>query len=267
MIAIDSLRVIDLYTGEDKTEGKRIVDIRQAAAYRYIKEREGRQPDFTFTDMDSITEVIENIDDKHCGYLLYLQCFIDYRGKLVKSDRAKTVMTKKDVQETVGLKRTAFSEFFKAMTENGIIYESDGAFYVNERYHFRGKTSNTRVIKSFTNKVREMYKGSSAKKLGFVYKLLPFIHLETNTICTNPYETDIDRIAQLSKSDIAELTGEDERNIYRKIRGMKLGDEYVFAEVVSGNTRYYKINPFIFYRKTGEPDATLREMFRKGFGR
>lgn len=266
-MSASNLRIIDVSTGEDMSEGKRIIDIRQAASYRASKEKAGRQRDFTFTDMDNIREVIENIDDKHCGYLLYLQCFINFEGKLVKDNRNKTPMTKADIQETVGLKRTAFGEFFNAMADAGIIYEIYGDYYIHDRYHFRGKTSNTRIIKAFTTKVKELYRGRNAKKLGFIYKLLPFIHLETNTICTNPYEPDVNKIEQLSKKDIAELTGEDEKTLYRKIRSMKLGDEYVFAEVTSGKARYYKVNPFIFYRKNGDPDATLREMFRKGFGR
>ncbi len=231
------------------------------------KAKEGRKHDFTFTDMENITRVIATIDEKHCGYLLYLQCFISYEGVLINADRSKTPMNKADIQRAVGLKRTAFGDFFRSMVAKGIIVEEDEVYYVNDAYHFKGNTSNVNTIKSFTAKVRELYTARNAKKLGFIYKLLPYIHFETNTVCANPFEKDVKEIRQLSKSEIADITGLTEKTVYSYLRNMKLGDEFVFAEIRSGNYRYYKINPFIFYRKRGRPDATLREMFQLGFGK
>ncbi|MEK4910577.1 helix-turn-helix domain-containing protein [Niallia sp. FSL M8-0099] len=239
---------------------------KQRQALGLIKSQEGRKHDFTFTDMTNIHEVIGKIDDKNCGYLLYLQCFISYDGVLVNANHEKTAMSKADIQAVVGLKKTAFSEFFRDMTTNGIIYANeDGSYSVNSAYHFKGTTDNPNVIKSFTTKVRELYTGRNANKLGFVYKLLPYVHFETNTICANPYEKEVADISQLTKQEIAQLTGVSEKTVYTYLRKMKLGDEYVFAEIRRGNERYYKLNPFIFYRKNGRPDATLREMFRLGF--
>lgn len=239
---------------------------RQRQADGYRKRQEGRKHDFTFTDMDNIAGIIGKIDDKHCGYLLYLQCFISFEGVLVNADNEKTAMTKADIQHVVGLKKTAFYAFLSSMLANDIIRENeDGKYSVNPAYHFKGTINNPNVIRSFTAKVRELYTGRNANKLGFIYKLLPYVHQETNTICANPYEKDVEHIAQLSKGEIAALTGVSEKTVYSYLRNMKLGDEFVFAEIRRGNERYYKLNPFIFYRKNGRPDATLREMFRLGF--
>jgi hypothetical protein len=239
---------------------------RQRRAEGYISKLEGRKHDFTFTDMRNIHEVIGKIDDKHCGYLLYLQCFISYEGVLVSADRDKAPLSKADIQAVVGLKKTAFNEFFRSMLDNGIIFENeDGKYSVNPAYHFKGRLDNPHVIRSFTEKVRELYTGRNANKLGFIYKLLPYVHLETNTICANPYEKNVEAIGPLAKSEIAALTGVSEKTVFSYLRSMKLGDEFVFAEIRRGNERYYKLNPFIFYRKQGRPDATLREIFRLGF--
>jgi hypothetical protein len=239
---------------------------KQRQAEGYARKLDGRKHDFTFTDMRTIHEVIGKIDDKHCGYLLYLQCFISYEGVLVSADHDRAPLSKADIQSLVGLKKTAFNDFFRSMQSNGIIFENqDGKYSVNPAYHFKGKLGNPNVIRSFTTKVRELYTGRNAKKLGFIYKLLPYVHFETNTICANPYEKSVEGIKQLSKSEIAALTGVSEKTVFSYLRSMKLGDEFVFAEIRRGNERYYKLNPFIFYRKQGRPDATLREMFRLGF--
>lgn len=253
---------VDIDTGEVSTEHY-VRSRKQDVAYRRIQESKGRSPQFTFTSMENIKEVISNIDSKHCGYLLYLQCFIDFKGRLVNDNNI--LMSKTDIQDLLGLGRTAFYHFFFSMLDNKIIYDIGNVFYINEKYHFKGKTGNNKVIKSFIYKVKRLYSKEKVNDLGFIYKVLPFIHLETNTICQNPYEVDVSKILYLSKTEIAELTGESEKTVYNRLRRMKLDKEYLFAEIRSGKERFYKINPFIFYRKEGKPDATLREIFLIGF--
>jgi hypothetical protein len=255
----------DPETGEALVYGRagthKVVNIAQAEAYKERKEQiaRGRQAEHTMTSMRHITEVIERVSDKHCGYLLYLQCFVNYDAIIENPD--KTAMTKDDIRRTLGVTRPTVNEFLDAMIANDIITEDDGKYRINPRYHFQGKTDNAYVIKSFVAKVKELYSEVSAKDLGFVYKLLPFVHYETNTVCANPFERDVENTIAMTKEDIAQITGVDVKTVYRKLRKLRFGDQYVFAEVVYGRSRYYKINPFVFYRKAGVPDATLREMF------
>lgn len=229
---------------------------------RQVAEK-GRDREFTFTHMDNISEVIERVSDKHCGYLLFLQCYVNYDAILENPN--KTAMSKSDIKRTLKLKDTAFKEFIGDMVKHEIIFvdktEDSERYRLNPRYHFQGKSDNRNVIKSFTTKVKELYTEVNAKDLGFIYKLLPFVHFETNTICVNPYEKDVEYTVPLNKADIATIAGMTEKSVYSKMRNLKLGNEYVFAEVIHGKYRFYKVNPFVFYRKNGKPDPTLREMF------
>lgn len=228
----------------------------------FKKNQEGRNTSFTFTNMDAIHEVIDVLDDADLGYLLYLQCFIDYDGKLVNADRGKTNMTRKDVQETLGIGRSVFSKLWCAVTTLEIIEKNEkGVFYMNSSYHFKGTMKDEKVIRSFTTKVKELYSRNTAKDLGFIYKLLPYVHYETNTICHNPFETDPKQIQKLTQSEIAEIVGMDTSNIRRKMNRLTLSKEYVFAEVTVGRSKHYMVNPFLFYRKNGKPDATLTTIF------
>jgi predicted transcriptional regulator len=239
----------------------RVVNLAQSEAFKERQQaiKSGRGVEFTITNMNNIDEVIERVSDKHCGYLLYLQCFVNYDTTLANPNR--TAMSKEDVRRTLGVSKPTVNAFLAEMIDNAIIFEDSGNYRLNPRYHFQGKTSNTAIVRTFVAKVKELYSEVSAKDLGFVYKLLQHIHLETNTICANPYERDVENTVPLTKEDIARITGVDEKTVYRKLRKLKFGDQYVFAEVMYGRARYYKINPFVFYRKPGVPDATLREMF------
>jgi CRP-like cAMP-binding protein len=227
----------------------------------FVERLNGRNSELTFTNREAVQEVIDQLEDTECGYLLYLQCFIGYDGKLVQRNHDKTPMTKTDIQDTLELGRTKFTEYFNRMLSLGIIYEADGYFYVNQRFHFRGTSDNQKVIRSFTTKVRQLYTKKNAKDLGFVYKLLPFVHYETNTLCHNPFEPDPRQIMKMSQQDIADVIGTDRVTVNRKMKRLTLGDEYLFAEVNVGKKNCYMLNPFVFYRKQGKPDATLQTIF------
>lgn len=236
--------------------------IRSNKQQKAFKDRtNGRNSEFTFTDMEAIQTLIAELEAKDCGYLLFLQCFINYDGMLINRNHEKTPMTRDDIQETLELGRKTFMPFFKRMIELDVIQEKGAHYYVNQKYHFRGTTDNQKVIRSFTARVRTLYTKKNAKDLGFVYKLLPYVHYETNTICHNPFEKDVKQINYMSQLEIAELTKEDESTIWRKMNRLVLGGEYLFAEIKVGKEKFYKINPFVFYRKNGKPDATLNEIF------
>lgn len=229
----------------------------------YMKKKlQGRKHEHTRTDMEAIKEVILKIDENYCGYLLYLMCLIDYTGTVV--DTQNKPMNKLTLTKTLGIKERAYQSFMTTMKRNDIIrIDENGAYVINSRYHFRGKAENLQTIKAFTTKVKSMYGDVKPKDLGFVYKLLPYVHFETNTICHNPYDR-TGKVHAMNVKEIANITGATEKTVYSKIRRLKFGDEYVFAQLEvkrGGKSVYYKINPFLFYRKNGRPDATLREVF------
>lgn len=240
---------------------------KQDKAWRAIIEARNdqlNQPDFTCSNMEGIKEVIRSLDEKYCGYLLVLQCYADYKDKgglLVKSSKSLKPMERKDIQKALGLKERAFIDFFKAMTENQIILKTKNGFKINEKYHWKGNAKVKHFIKSYTKNLKDLYKSVNAKDLGFVYKLLPYVHYETNLLCHNPNEKEISLIEPFNKADLAKVTGISAKTAYNKLKRLKLDNMYVFAEVRKGNNKIFKINPFIFYRKNGKPDNSLMADF------
>lgn len=56
----------------------------------------------------------------------------------------------------------------------------------------------------------------------------------------------------------ADVSGTDRVTVNRKMKRLTLGEEYLFAEVNVVKKNCYMINPFVFYRKQGKPDAILQ---------
>jgi hypothetical protein len=143
--------------------------------YHEFTKRTREQPAFTCSNMDGIKEIIRTLEEKLCGYLLYLQCFMDYGGLLIKGSIHKEPLNKNDIQ-VLDLGRTAFSYFFNTMIKHDIIHQEGEHFRVNAKFHWKGKSNVTNLIRSYTTTLKELSKTVNAKDLGFIYKLLPYVH-------------------------------------------------------------------------------------------
>jgi hypothetical protein len=227
------------------------------AAYKRLrlnKQRDNRH--FSFTHMENIREVISNVSAVHCGYLLILQCFMEFgTGKLT--------LTRKEMPKAVGTSESTFNRFWRVVRSRGIVTLTNGEWYINPRYHFRQQAKSDRVIKLFTTTILQLMEADKMKpaELGFLYKLLPYVHYETNMICSDPFVA-IQDIQFLNAAAIAELVGMEPKETRKTLD--KLRKAGVVAETIRRDDkrdRLFTLNPFVFYRKKGQPDDALRGLF------
>jgi hypothetical protein len=172
-------------------------------------------------------------------------------------------MSKADMIQALQLtkKRSVFYNFFRAANSNGIINEINGVFSVNQRFHFRGVSDNPYVIKSYTAKVKRVYREVKAADLGLIYRMLPLVHYDTNALCSNPYEINPKQINFLDREELAQAIGISAGEISRRLPKITFDGNYVIARVKVGGSDKYMFNPWVFYRKMTAPDKTLQAMF------
>lgn len=255
------LRVLDIATGEDLSQEYTLRHRNQDESFKRIK-RTGNGPDFTAANMRNLHEVYDVLTTAQCGYLMRLQCSVNYDGVLIKTDKA--TMTTADMMDVLGLKRkrSTFYNFLNACISNDIIRESDERYTVNQRYHFRGAFGDQVVIKSYTAKIKRVYREVKAADIGLIYRMLPFVHMDTNALCANPFEKEPRKISWFSRKELAEAIGVDAATLGRRLPNMKFDGEYVIARIRVGNEpERYTFNPSVFYRLSSEPDATLQALF------
>ncbi|CAM3951443.1 HTH domain-containing protein [Alkalicoccus chagannorensis] len=237
---------------------------KQDEAWRAIRKKRFNQPDFTCSNMKEIKEVIGSLDERYCGYLLLLQCYSDYKkrgGLLVISRKQLKPMKRIDMQNALGISKRAFGDFLKALIKKRIIIQTPNGFKVNDSYHWKGGSKADYFVKVYTKNLKALYKEIHAKDLGFIYKLLPYIHYENNLLCNDANEKEINLIQPLSKGDLATVTGCSTKTVYNKLKRLKFRGMYIFKEVNKGNQKTYMANPFIFYRKNGEANESLYSSF------
>lgn len=256
----------DPETGEALVYGRagthKVVNIAQAASYHERGRQKGRQADFTFTAIKSVGDVISVLTTAQCGYLTLLQCYVGYDGGLlVNAD--DTPMKTADMIDALQLnrKKRTFYDFLTACVTHGIILADSQGHRINPKYHFRGMTHNRAVIRSYTAKVKQLYREVRAVDLGLMYRMLAYVHYETNALCANPLERDPSKIRWFNGSELAEAIGIDSKELSKRLPRMKFGNEYVVARIKHGGTTSYMFNHKVFYRNSREPDATLVAMF------
>lgn len=226
--------------------------------------REGRSKVFTNASMRHLHEVYDVLTTPQCGYLTLLQCYIGWDdGIIVNPD--KSPMTPVDMQRVLqltGTKRSTFNDFLSACISNGIITKDGANYIVNERYHFKGAIDNQYVIKTYTAKVKRVYREVKANDIGLIYRMLPFVHMSTNALCADPFEKDPKNIRWFTQKELAKAIGVDARTLRRRLPLMKFDGEYVVARIKLGNEpERYTMNHNVFYRQDNEPDDTLTAMF------
>lgn len=264
---MSNVRPIDITTGEI-AEGYTLQSPEQRKAARLYYERQqaldsGRKHDFTNANMTHLHEVYSVLTTAQCGYLMLLQCYIDYDTAIIVNPD-KTPMTTANMRQALQLerKKSTFYDFLNACLVNGIISEQDDAYIMNERYHFKGAIKGVHAIKTYTAKVKRVYSEVKAADIGLIYRMLPLVHMSTNAICDNPFEKNPKNVRWLNRKELAEYLGVDASYLGRRLPQMKFDGEYVVARIkVGSEPERYTMNPSVFYRQDKAPDDTLLAMF------
>lgn len=260
------VKVLDQVTGEILAEDvlykpESNLSARQREGFIKQEEKISDRRLFTFVDMEKIQEVILNLSNVHLGYLLHLQCFIALETGFLHNKEGEVMTKKVDIHKALGISKDVNKRLCKELEDNGILENIDGKYRINPKYHFKGKVHNRKVVKLFTTTLKQLCKTIQPAELGFLYKLLPYVHYETNMICINPIEIDPTKIEYLNLKGISEITGIHEKKVSDLIKGLRKGK--IIRESIGEDKRhtFIKLNPYIFYRKSGQPDNTLKAEF------
>lgn len=226
---------------------------------------------FTLVNMESTKEVavMEQLNTKELGYFLVLQTYVDYENML-KMSHSNLPMTEKELGKALRVKQPrTYKKVLNKFIEIGLMFKKPvtlygkeyEAFFIAKKYCFRGSSKSDKVVKVFIGSLKELYKQEEIKPadIGFLYKLLPYMHYESNHLVKNPYERDYARAQALSQRDVVLITGLDEKNVKKHLR-MKLSGVHVFGTFKAGKNSIYKVNPSLFFRGI-EPTEELRADF------
>lgn len=227
------------------------------------------------------------ISDAMLSRIIYLMTYLPYdRDYLAIRESASVpyrVMKKEDVKKVIGLTKQWFEEFWNNLMQTGIIAEQeDGKLVVCDKFK-RGKMGkktkqDMSAMKIFDGAVKYMYEHTTTKShryLAYLYRLIPYINSTYNVFCSNPEETNRDKIKWLTAKEMCWILGLDDTHEKRVVNTLfklsfidKNGDSRsvikMLQDVKNGETRrFIAINPQFYqgYCITPTEATTLIQNF------
>lgn len=225
-------------TAEDKRRRKLYLEKNNSDGHRNLEYENSNEVRGKFTvvlckDFENLYR--SDITTPTLNKLIYLSTFIGsdnsicYDGGWADYKRTETPMTLEDIKKTMRISEPSWRSFWKECVDKGLILQDDGVYKLSiDMFRFcnNKKVDKKKVamIKMFRQAVRYMYENTdehSKRVLGYLYRLIPFINLKYNVLCTNPFEQDKTKIIPLKASDICEKFGISAKNQTRFIQQLK----------------------------------------------
>lgn len=155
-----------------------------------------------------------NLPPQTVTKLMMLCTYLWYDNTLRLSP--KTTMKKSDIQNILRLSKKATYAFWHEI-ENKYIIERDKKLYIADSKHiFRHKIQRNHKSefihyqKIYNKAIRNLYNNISIRKhrqIGYIFKLLPYINLEFNIFCKDPFVSEFKHIEALTIKDLCNLIG------------------------------------------------------------
>lgn len=207
--------------------------------------------------------VFADVQPQTATKLIMLCSYLNYNNQFMINQ--KQPMTKNDIQQVLGLSKSAAYQFIQEVSGKYIEIHNDQLFVPEISPIFRHSIPKsqhfTQYQKCYIDTVRKLYKNTEVRKhklLGYIFKLLPYINLEFNIFCQNPFETELKEIEPLSVSDFCNLVHYDVTQFSRLIKCLKSitfehngENEYIISYIDNGDdtpqSKRIFINPHIIY--------------------
>lgn len=152
-----------------------------------------------------------NLEPQYLIRFLKLCCYTDYKNKLVTGSTRGKKIKANELEKILNLSRNETSKTKTYLINQGLIkIDDDKTIEVNNAYVKRGQLKGNLidmdVVRVFNNGFNRLYDGAKArqhKKLVTFIKILPYLNINHNIICTNPMENiiKIEEMALLGELD------------------------------------------------------------------
>lgn len=269
---MSTLRVIDVTTGEDRTQEYSLVNRKQAEGYKQVIEAERyraltKDRDWVASYNDPIRELTTGLTLTEAGAIIKLLPFLRFKsdGKLIKDGNP---LKQADIQRIFKRGKKATMKILDRLKELGVISViregRSNTYYISANFHTMGYVRDgEKFTKLYRVKTRDIVADLDLHEVGLLYKILPFFHFTEYYLCDNPDEEDPQVIKHLTREELAERVNLDVDTVTDSVN--KLQRKGAILSTKSGRTVRYLVHPDVMFRQKYETDWTrsVRKMFEQ----
>ena len=195
--------------------------------------------------------------------LIYLSSYLRYDTDCLYITQ-RIPMKVSDLQKVMGLSNATIRRFLERVCPSYLSVDHDENLHINTTIFRRGTLPKKDRLgafqKVYIEAIRCLYRAtpiSNHKQLGYIFLMLPYINIQHNVLCKNPYETDILHVEPLTVREFCVLIGHSYstvarlREAYSRICFSVNGQQELFCAFVSAENRLDNarifVNPHVFY--------------------
>ena len=233
----------------------------QAEKRRRVQEENAALGKFYFVPADTR---FNGIMPETVTRLVFLATYLQYdSNRLMLTER--TPMRRRDLPAILGLSKATVSRFWHEVSPIYVQEDKDGLMLFNSDVFKRGRIPRKRFIqyqKFYVDGIRKLYNGTAVKyhrRLGYLFKLLPYVNIEYNVLCSPDCvpELDIENVNMISLAEFCTLIGFDTKHAHDLVQTYKeilfdvRGTRERFVSLVYDGIDKQRarifVNPHIFY--------------------
>lgn len=201
--------------------------------------------------------------DTHIVRFMMLATCISYGGNLYHNRNRVKKSTLSRIWDLNA--ESSINKTYNLLRDIGYIYVTDeGYIMINEDIVVKGSVSaklkelkkndeNYTSMRIYIQNIKRLYYDTPTtqkKKLANLFLILPYINYKYNVFCSNPTETDVEKLDLLNWTDLARICDYDvsqAARFKRELFKLKLNDKCVIGEFLTDNGTKILINPGIYY--------------------
>jgi hypothetical protein len=193
----DDPEIVRIKTFSKKEDDKNLLWIQRKQYLEKFPE-----PQFSVCYLEEIGKLVKPLSLNKCGKMITLAlCMeMDINGQLMHKSKP---MKRKDIAKLWKMKDLKeVGKLINELIAMGFLENIENQNYrITEKYHTMGQVIKPPFAKLYHPTTQKIVKKVPDEAIGLLYKLLPWVHMNSGTICRNPTEEDMSK-AQFLTSDV-----------------------------------------------------------------
>lgn len=247
---------------EEKERIKELLN-NQSMLKRCIKERYGS---FYFSYYNKMLNILK---PQYLTRALYLCSYMNYDNLLIEGKTHHKPIYESDLIRIWNISRAEMFNTKKELIDLGILIVNENkTLSISENFCKKGelmKNIKDEKARIFNDAIREIYekaKPSEHKKLALLYKMLPYINLKWNMVCSNIDEEIKDLVQPIDVKTLCKLLNQSNVTKLKKdLLSLTVNGSPVVLMASVMNKSIILINPAVYYKGTRLEDVdNIEEM-------
>lgn len=239
--------------------------------------------DFAWTVYDTAKILMPELKPATLARLMLLVTYMDYDNVLVHDNGVRLNLD--DIRGILRVSDRMMYNIINELKSVGIVNFKD-IITVNPVVFYRGTQNRTEqsmlyrdgkmIARLYRDGVRALYnsaKNGSAKKLSYIFRIMPFVNREYNIVCHNPLEKDLNKIQPIPLGELAEIIGYGRSNasklqsllldpVFETDSGETRAVHYVSGDELGIENHCLFINPKVYYGGNRHNEVSILGRFR-----